>query len=244
MSIRRCIVGGDEPRTFASPRGPVAQRPCISISRFCAVGGKREAWEGSLRRMGRVKVPLDFSSGAVWGFWFGIIVALAGVGISVASYIADQQTDAKIATVRAEAAMKVADADAEARRRIAEVERKTQTRRLDDKQRAAFIALFRSDTGRLRVSYLTGQGTGEVGQLISDILDAAKAAGAEIGGNGQAFAVLRPGISFEINPTNSTLAKRLGRLGEALGVQVGVFTNSGPENEVRVLIGSRADGFP
>jgi len=136
-------------------------------------------------------------------------------GISVASYIADQQTDAKIATVRAEAPTRVADADAEARHRIAELETKTQTRRLDDKQRAAFIALCQSDTGRLRVSYLTGQGTGEVGQLISDILDAAKAAGAEIGGNGQAFAVLRPGISFEINPRNSALAQRLDRLGKS-----------------------------
>lgn len=193
--------------------------------------------------MGGVKVPVDFSSGAVWTFWFGIFVALLGVGIAIAGYVSDQQTRAEIARVQSDATTRIAEAEARAQAKISEVERSTAERRLTPQQHAAFVALFRTPHRRLRVSYIVGQGAGDVSALISDILTSARDAGAEIGASGMALNPTAPGIGFDIPKDDPETLERLQIFARSLGITVN-YTANQQTPQVFLTIGSRAPGFP
>ncbi len=190
-------------------------------------------------------VPSDFGLGSTWVFWIGILIGLGGFALAYAGYIADQQTSARIESVERKADLRISAADEEARRRIAEVEAKTAERRLSRSQRALFQALFHSSSEAVRVSYMTGQGTGDVGALITDILEAAKQSGAQLGGNGTAFGVLPAGISFQANPNDQDTMARLTAFAQGIGQRVEVTRAiNAPMGSITVQIGSRAEGFP
>lgn len=192
-----------------------------------------------------MSVPNDFGSGSTWVFWIGIVIGVCGFALAYAGYVADQQTTARIETVKRIAEERISAADEDARRRIAEVEARTAERRLSQSQRSLFEALFRSSKEPITVSYMTGQGTGNVGALITDILVAARQAGAQIGGNGTVFGVLPPGISFQANPSDQDTMARLTTFAKAIGerVEVTPATNA-PVGSITVQIGSREEGFP
>lgn len=190
-------------------------------------------------------LPTDFGLGSTWVFWVGIVIGLGGFGAAYAGYIADQQTTARIESVKQEASVRINAAEEAARRRIAELEAKTAVRRLSESQRVLFSALFHSTTERVRVSYMTGQGSGDVAALITDLLETAKQSGAAIGGNGTVFAVLPAGISFQANPNDSETMARLRAFAAAIGQRVEVTPiPSSPPGSLTVLVGPRGPGFP
>jgi hypothetical protein len=190
-------------------------------------------------------VPLDFSAASTWVFYIGIIIGLGGFGLAYAGWIADRQTTAAIIRVETNADARIKAANDAAQQRIAELEAKTAERGLNDTQRAAFQALFKSSKETVRVSYMTGQGTGDVGSLINDILDAARASGATIGGNGTVFGVLEPGISFEINPDDADTIARLTTFAQTLGLKINASRNTTmPMGNITVHVGPRQQGLP
>jgi hypothetical protein len=192
-----------------------------------------------------MSIPNDLGLGSTWVFWIGILIGLGGFALAYAGYVADQQTSARIASVEKKAQQRISAADEEARRRIAEVEARTAERRLSQAQRSLFDALFRSSNEPVTVSYLTGQGTGDVGSLITDILEVARQSGASIGGNGTVFGVLPPGISFQADPKDRDTMARLTAFAEGVGKRVEVTpTPNGPIGRITVQIGSRTEGFP
>jgi hypothetical protein len=190
-------------------------------------------------------VPLDFGAASTWVFWIGILIGLGGFGLAYAGWMADRQTTAQIARVEARAEERIKAAGDDAQRRIAEVETKTAPRGLTDVQRAAFRTLFHSTVETVRVSYLTGQGTGDVGGLITEILAEAQAAGATVGGSGTSFGVLPPGISFTINPTDKDGIARLTTFAQAVGLHINASEDVHMTlGNISVLFGSRKEGFP
>lgn len=190
-------------------------------------------------------LPSDLGLGSTWVFWIGILIGLGGFALAYAGYVADQQTYARIESVEKKANERISAADMEARRKIAAIEAKTAERRLSESQRALFRALFRSSSEPVRVSYMTGQGTGDVGALITDILAVAEKSGAQTGGNGTVFAVLPAGISFQANPNDQDTIARLETFAQAIGRKVEVTPAvNAPMGSITVQIGPRAEGFP
>jgi len=182
------------------------------------------------------RVPLDFSSGAVWGFWFGIVVALAGVGIALASYIADAQTNERIEAVKESA-----------RVRIEELEKKTAERHLTDEQKAAFKELFDgSDVGvKIKMFVVAGQGSGDVSRLMKEIKAVAADAHAQLPPfDPMMNGIMPPGISLLIAHGDDEMVNRADRFGRRIGQRVIWNVSGDPKGTIGIAIGSRAEGFP
>jgi len=92
---------------------------------------------------------------------------------------------------------------------------------------------------------MTGQGTGDVGALITDILAAAQTSGASIGGNGTVFGVLPHGITFQVNPNDKDALERLEVFAKTIGARIELARGDNmPMGDITVQIGSRIEGLP